>query len=59
MVGDVERREIRSSLVASWLRIWLCHCYGSGCCCGVVSIPGLGTFAGHGYGPKLKTIINT
>ena len=32
------------------LRIWHCHCYGLGHCCGVGSIPGLGTSACHGCG---------
>ena len=34
----------------SKLRIWHCHCSGSGQCCGVGSIPGLGTstYSRHG-----------
>jgi len=39
----------RSSLVAEWLRTWHCHC------CGMVSIPSLGTSACHGRGQK-KTL---
>ena len=31
----------------SRLRIWHCHCCGSGCCCGVGLIPDLGTFSCH------------
>ena len=31
-----------SSLVACGLRVWHCHCSGSGCCFGIGSIPGLG-----------------
>ena len=31
----------------SRLRIWHCHCSGSGCCCGVGSIPGPGIYACH------------
>ena len=31
------------------LRIWLCHCYGWGHCCGVSLIPGLGTSTGSGH----------
>jgi len=34
------------------LRIWCCHCCGSGCSCGMGSIPGLGTFIC--WGPKKK-----
>ena len=37
-------------LRCSGLRIWHCHCSGPGCCCGVVSIPGLGTPTCHGRG---------
>ena len=29
------------------LRIWCCHCSGSGCCCVVSSIPGQATSACH------------
>ena len=32
----------------SGLRIWYGHCSGSGCCCDVGLIPGLGTSACHG-----------
>ena len=38
--------KLRKSGVPSWdsaLRIQHCHCYGSGCCCGTGSMPGLGT----------------
>ena len=37
-------------LRCSGLRIWHCHRSGPGCCCGVVSIPGLGTPTCHGRG---------
>ena len=30
------------------LRIWYCHCRGSGCCCGAGSVPGPGTSICHG-----------
>ena len=36
----------------SRLRIWCCHCRGSGCCCGMGSIPGPGTSTCHGQGQK-------
>ena len=38
----------------SRLRIWHCHCCDSGHCCGVGSIPYLGTSACHGHGQKEK-----
>ena len=40
--------------MASRLRIWHCHCYGSGYCCGIGSVPGLGTSACCRYGQKRK-----
>ena len=39
-----KRKEKRSSLVSSGLRIRCYHCCSSGCCRGVGSIPGLGTY---------------
>ena len=38
----------------SGLRIWHCHCSSSGCCCGVGSIPSLGTSPSHRHGQKKK-----
>ena len=38
----------------SGLRIWCCHCCGSGLCCGTASIPGLETLACHGYSQQEK-----
>ena len=40
------------SLWCSRLRIWCCHCCGSGYCCGTSLIPGLGTSTGLGLGQK-------
>ena len=34
----------------SGLRNWNCHCFGLGCCCSNVSVPGLGTSACHRCG---------
>ena len=42
----------RNSLWGRGLRIQCCHCSSSGCCCGMGSIPGLGTSACHGYSQK-------
>ena len=41
---------LRSSLVAKRLRIWLCHCCGTG------SIPGRGTSMFHGHSPERETV---
>ena len=38
----------------SWLRILCCHCRGSGCCCGVGSVPDPGPYTCHGHRPKKK-----
>ena len=38
----------------SRLRIWCCHCSGSGHCRGANLIPGLGTFTCHRCSPKKK-----
>ena len=46
----------RVSLWLSRLRIWHCHCYGSGYSCGMCSIPGPGTFGFHGCSQKKKKI---
>ena len=35
------------ALRLSGLRIWQCHCSGSGCCCGVDLIPGPGISPCH------------
>ena len=49
------RRAIKEVLLwHSGLRIWHCHYSGSGCCCGVGLIPGLGTSACRGSGQKKK-----
>ena len=42
-----------SSLVQR-VRIWPCHCRGSGCCCDTGFIHGLGTAIRHGCGQKKK-----
>ena len=42
------------SLWHSQLRIWHCHCSGSGHCCGMGLILGPGTSACHGCGQKGK-----
>ena len=45
--------------VPSWfirLRILPCHCCGSGCHCGMGSIPSLGTSVGHGSEQQQKRI---
>ena len=34
--------DVRVLLQHSGLRIWCCHCYGLGHCCGISSIPGPG-----------------
>ena len=47
------KTNFQSSLVASWLRIWYSHCCGLGCC-GMSSIPGLGTSACCGHGKNNK-----
>ena len=54
-VSSVPVREGRSSLMAQGLRIWCCHCCGSGYSCGVGSIPGLGTSACPGRDRKKKS----
>ena len=38
----------------SRLRIWHCHCYGSGCCCGTGSIPDPGSLVFLGHSQKKK-----
>ena len=49
---EMEKIQIRNSLVAPWVKYWCCHCCGSGYSCGVGSIPGPGTSAYHGHGQK-------
>ena len=48
-------KKIKFSVGVPWwlsgLRIWHCHCCGSGYCCGSGSVPGLGISAGCGYSP--------
>ena len=41
----------------SRLRIWCCHCGGSGCCHGEGSVPGLGTFHTLQVQPGKKKIV--
>ena len=45
---------LRSSLWLSGLRIWHCHCYGFGRCCGTDAIPGPGTSTCCGCGQEEK-----
>ena len=47
-------RPYGSSLVTQGLRIWWCHCSGSGYCCGMGPIPGLGISTYLGYHQKRK-----
>ena len=46
--------EKRSSLVAQKVRIWQCHCYGSGYSYDASLIPGQGTSICHGLGNGQK-----
>ena len=48
----LEKWPIGVSWQLSKLRIWCCHCRGSGYCYSSGSIPGLGNSACHGYGQK-------
>ena len=41
----------------SGLRIWPCHCSGSGCCCGLSSVPGPGTSACCGCGQNKNKLL--
>ena len=50
--GFLRRRESWGSLWCSRSRIRHCHCFGSGDCCGVGSIPGPGTSMFCGRGQK-------
>ena len=45
-------------LWCSGLKIWRCHCSGSGCLCGAGSIPGLGSSACCMCGKKDTILIN-
>ena len=45
--------------VSPWLsrlRIWSCHCYGSGYCCGMDSVPGPEILYAAGAGKKINYI---
>ena len=43
--GHLNKMSLRVPLWLSSLRMWRCHCSGSGHCCGTDSIPGLETSA--------------
>ena len=45
------KKENRISLVVQWVKIWHCHCSGSGHYGGMGSIPGPGTSPRHGCNP--------
>ena len=45
-----------SSLVAQWLRIQLCHCWGPGSCYGLGLTPGSGTSTYHRCSQKIFKI---
>ena len=55
-----DNQQCQQSTRAPWwlsrLKIQHCHCCGSGCCCGSVSIPGLGTSACLRHGLKNKNV---
>ena len=46
--------QILGALWCSGLRFWHCHCSSLGCCCGMGSISGPGTFSCHLYRKKKK-----
>ena len=58
IMSDAEEEGIQRRRRAPWwlsgLRMWHCHCYGLGHCCGTGSVPGLDTSACHQCSTKTK-----